>query len=146
MIDPQQASTAWKQLVEMCNKIQDPMLKKSYLAAFKQRAIEEWGFCPDTTGIKPKEYTADDLPPMERMLYDKIQVAMDYGVWEKDEQLEQENIRHLKCLIDKGWTFRDLPEEHQNATIYELYLKALDMWLEEQILAIKTLDNPAAVW
>lgn len=145
MIDPQQASQSWKFLVESCNKIQDPTLRKSYLAAFKQRALEEWGFCPDDTGIKPKEYTADDLPPLERLMYDKLQMAMEYGVWERDEQLEQENIRYMKSLIDKGWTFWDLPEDQQNDTTRELYFKALDLWIDEQASALKSLDNPQAV-
>ena len=79
------------------------------------------------------------------MIYDKLQMALEYGVWERDEQLEQENIRYMKHLIDKGWTFWDLPEDQQNDTTKELYFKALDLWIEEQTLAIKTLDTPQAV-
>lgn len=141
MIDPTQASSAWKFLQDQCNKIQDPILRNSYLATFKQKAIEEWGFCPDNTGIKPKEYTADDLPPLERFMYDKLQSALEYGVWERDEALEQENLRAMKNLIDKGWTYWDLPPEQQNDTTYELYSKALELWTDELVEAYKTVGG-----
>lgn len=141
MINPQEASRAWKYLTDSCDKIQDPVLRQSYLAVFKQRAIQEWGFCPDNTNIKPKEYTENDLPPLERFMYDKLQSALEYGVWERDEELEKENLRYMKYLIDKGYTFWDLPKEHQNDTIKELYFKALDFWTDEQVEALKSIGQ-----
>ena len=140
-VDPVSTAQSWKYIVESCNRIQDPTLRRSYLAVLKQRAIEEWGYCPDDTGIRAKEYSADDLPPLERFMYDKLQAAKDYGVWERDEELEKENLAFMKNWIDQGYTFWDLPPEQQNDTTRELYFKALKKWTDEQKIAIKTLDN-----
>ena len=136
MLDPMEATRRWKTLLQMLNKISDPMLKESMLAMFRSRAIEDWGFCPDNSG-KVKPYDASMLPPMQSLIYEKLQSCKDYGVWEQDPELDKACLNKMLNLIDRGYTYFDLPDYLQCPTILDLYLKALDIWVEQQEKILK---------
>lgn len=135
MLDPFEATKRWKKLMEYVNKIQDPVLRESFIAMYQERAIKEWGFCPDKTEHQKKKENVV-LEPWQQEMHDKLQMALEYGVWGKDEQIEKEAKARMRLFIERGGTFDDLPEDLQNQHIAVLYLDTMiEMikYLEEQL-------------
>ena len=132
MLDPQEATRRWKTLRATLNSIKDPILRESFLAEYKERAEKEWGFCPDKS-VKSKEYTADMLPPLESLIYAKIQSCKDYGVWEKDEELDRLTFNKMKLFVESGYSYSDLPEHLQCKLMFNLYLDALNSCVDDAI-------------
>ena len=129
MIDPMIASQMWKKIVEYTNKIQDKILRESFLAVYQQRAIEEWGYCPDKTEYKKQEVKIED--PLILEYLDKVKVCIEYGVFVKDEKVEKEALARMRNYIRKGGKYSDLPSDLQNDIIKGLYLDAMIKELDE---------------
>lgn len=138
MIDPMIASQMWKQIVEYTNKIQDKILRESILAVYQQRAIAEWGYCPDKTEYKKQEVKIEDPLVLEYM--DKIKDCIEYGVFVKDEQVEKESVARMRDYIRRGGKYGDLPRDLQNETIKNLYLEAMIKEIDEIGEEIKNLS------
>ena len=56
----QEQVRAWKQLKEMVAKVEDPTLRNAMMAEFRNRAINEWGYCPDD-----RNATRRDVPALD---------------------------------------------------------------------------------
>ena len=121
MLDPYEATVRWKKIAESVSKIKDPILQESFLAIYKERAIKEWGFCPDKKNYTKKEEKIV-LEPWQQEIYDKLKLAKEYGVWEKDKKTEAEFRIRMKDYITKGGKFSDLPQELQNKYTLDIYL------------------------
>ena len=53
---PQEKAQAWKNLKQMVSKVVDPTLRTMMMAEFRQRAIADWGFDPETSApTNPKQ-------------------------------------------------------------------------------------------
>lgn len=122
MIDAFTAATRWKKITEYTNRIKDPVLKESILAEYQQRAIQEWGFCPDKSNYKPQKI---ELDPWQEQFLKKIKAGMEYGVFIKDEQTFKEARIRMADFIEKGGKFTDLPEDLQNIHIAKLYMDVM---------------------
>lgn len=122
MIDAFTAATRWKKIIEYTNRIKDPVLKESVLAEYQQRAIQEWGFCPDKNNYKPQKI---ELDPWQEQFLKKIKACMEYGVFIKDEQTFKEAHSRMDNFIEKGGKFSDLPEDLQNEHIAKLYVDVM---------------------
>ena len=131
-ISPFEAATRWKKIQEFTSRIIDPVLKESILAEYQQRAIEEWGFCPDTKKYKRKK---QELEPWQEAFLKKIKSAVEYGVFVVDEQVEKEARARMKQFIEQGNKFSDLPPDLQTTSMCQLYfdvlLKEIRYWKEQ---------------
>lgn len=135
MIDAFEAARRWKKLKIEIDKIKDSILKESILAEYQQRAIQEWGFCPEN-----KRYTQRkiELLPWEEVFLKKIKSCLEYGVFIVDEEVEKEARARMRDYISKGGMYSDLPEFLQNKAISDLYH---DVLIEEIDLCIKSLES-----
>ena len=124
MLDPYEATNRWKKIVESVSRIQDPILQESFLATYKERAIREWGFCPDKKNYTKKEEKIV-LEPWQQEIHDKLKTAKEYGVWELDEKTQAEFKSRMRDFVVKGGKFSDLPPELQNKHILNGYLDAI---------------------
>ena len=128
-LSPLEAATRWKKIQEFTNKITDPVLRESILAEYQQRAIDEWGFCPDG---KEHKASKPELDPWQEAFLAKIKSAVEYGVFVVDEPTEKEAKARMRDFIEKGGKFSDLPEDLQNQHIAVLYmdtmLELIDIW------------------
>lgn len=131
-ISPFEAACRWKKIQEYTNKITDPILKESILAEYQQRAIDEWGFCPDNKQYKAKK---PDLEPWAEAFLEKVKKAVEYGVFKVDEQVEKEARTRMRMFIEKGGRYSDLPEYLQTPDISVLYtdtmIELIKYWKEQ---------------
>lgn len=121
-ISPFEAASRWKKIKEYTNKITDPILRESVLADFQQRAIDEWGFCPDNNQYKAKK---PDLEPWVEAFLEKVKKAVEYGVFKVDEQVEKEARARMRVFVERGGDYTDLPEYLQTPDIAMLYMDAM---------------------
>lgn len=142
MLDPMVATTRWKWLKSQVDKIQDPLLRNAFMADFQNRAIREWGYCPENKKFVAEPVEIEPvLTPAQQEFLDKVRVAIEYGVYNKDEKLERETFARMKMFIDEGHTFYDLPEELQTKGMRELYDRAFDGWLADIDEVIKSIKK-----
>lgn len=132
MLDPYEATSRWKKILESVSRIQDPILQESFLAIYKERAIKEWGFCPDKKNYTKKEEKIV-LEPWQEEILKKLKTAKEYGVWEKDEKIQVEFKSRMRDFVVSGGKFSDLPPELQNKTILEAYLDATILEMQDCI-------------
>jgi hypothetical protein len=122
MIDPFVASSRWKMIKSSLDRIQDPILRESILENYRQRAEEDWGFCP---GGKPVKKQTIQLDEYEQNLLKRIKTGKEYGVFQQNEDVMTEFKIRMKDFITKGGKFSDLPKELQNEHILKAYLDAI---------------------
>lgn len=130
MLDPFEASIRWKKIKEFTDKILDPVLKSSVLETYKQRAIDEWGYCPDGKPVKKQTIQLDEY---ENNLLKRIKAGKEYGVFVPDKSVNTEFRVKMRDYITKGGKFSDLPKELQNKHILRGYLNAIYGEMEDCI-------------
>lgn len=117
---------AWKLIQNHLEKIQDTTFRNILLAIFCRRAIQEWGFDPETGDVaKDSDVKLDDW---EKEFLQAINDAMAYGVNPRTE--EQKATRHLALsamtdFIRHGGTLTQIPQEILTQNIIDLYFEAL---------------------
>ena len=82
---PQEKAQAWKNLKQMVSKVFDPTLRTMMMAEFRQRAIADWGFDPETS--VPTKSQQVELDDWEKALVQDIKDYKDYGMVQ-ETQLE----------------------------------------------------------
>lgn len=125
----QEQVRAWKQLKEMVAKVEDPTLRNAMMAEFRNRAINEWGYDPET-GRLPKE---DELllTDWERDLLDDIKKAQAFGLdinYVRKDKLEAERKeleKNMYFFIKDGGSLTDIPPEVRTDTMVDAYLRVL---------------------
>lgn len=125
MLNPYEASIRWKKILESVNRIQDPILRESFLAIYKERAIKEWRYCPDKKNYAKKEENIV-LEPWQQEILKKLKLAKEYGVWIKDETTEKGFCIAMLDFVRSGGQLNDIPERLQSPSITKGYLKALE--------------------
>lgn len=128
----QEKAVAWKQIESICNKIIDPVLKKSILGELAGRAKQEWGFCPSEKNIK----ISVRLEEWEQSLLDSIKISEQYGVMilqdeEYSKMIHNDNIKWMLEYIRRGGDYRDLPDDVKNEYTLKIYNQALLNYGEE---------------
>lgn len=121
---------AWKWLKAELKRIVDPVLKKALIAEFRKRALDSWGYNPDTAFIK-KQIATVDLDDWEKEFVADIAKAQQYEVdtrAEKRKQTQTEFKARMRYFVIHGGKFSDLPEDLQNEHILRGYL---DVMFEE---------------
>lgn len=119
-------TVAWKWLKEQIKNIKDDVLRNSIMAEFRKRAMEEWGYNPDT-GRLPKEQKII-FDEWEQELVKDIEKAEQYMLDTRKEKRQQTTIEfknRMRDFITKGGKFSDLPKELQNEHILKGYLDVI---------------------
>lgn len=122
----QEQVRAWKQLKEMVAKVEDPTLRNAMMAEFRNRAINEWGYCPDDRNAARKDIPA--LDSWERDLLDDIKKAQTFGVdtrAKKREAERKELEKNMYFFVKDGGALTDIPPEIRTDTVVDAYLRAV---------------------
>lgn len=122
----QEQVRAWKQLKEMVAKVEDPTLRNAMMAEFRNRAINEWGYCPDDRNATRKDIPA--LDSWERDLLDDVKKTQTFGVdtrAEKHETERKELEKNMYFFIKDGGSLADIPPEIRTDTVVDAYLRVL---------------------
>lgn len=137
-LSPLEAATRWKKIKEFTNRITDQLLRESILAEYQQRAIDEWGFCPDS---KEHKQTKVELDPWQEAFLAKIKSTVEYGVFVVDEQVAKEAKARMRMFIEKGGNYSDLPKDLQNKHISVLYIETLVEMIKENEKELENLNK-----
>lgn len=122
----QNYAQAWKFLKEQTSKVTDPILRNVMMAEFRKRAMNEWGFDPETSNLS--QGTSDNLTPWQKEFADDIQDTVSYGIDTREEKRKKtldETCAYMQQFVNDGHTLSDIPEELRTPFITDLYLKCL---------------------
>lgn len=117
---------AWKQLKEWVSWIQDPLLRNAMMAEFRNRAINEWGYCPDD-----RNSTRSDKPALdewERDFMNGLESYQEFGVDTRTAEREQETKEaraRMRMFVEEGGSLSKIPENIRTPFITKLYYEAL---------------------
>lgn len=117
---------AWKLILNHLEKIQDTTFRNILLATFRRRAIQEWGFDPETSYIaKDSDVKLDDW---EKEFLLAINDAAAYGINPRTEEQKATKALALASMTDfirHGGTLTQIPEDILTQNIIDLYFEAL---------------------
>ena len=126
----QQKSAGWKWLKAQVDRVQDPVLKTAMMAEFRKRAINEWGYDPETGRMPdPKAVILDDW---EKELIEDIRTSEMFEIdvrLKKREYERKELEREMYFFIRNGGRIMDIPDDIRTTFIVQTYLKILDKFL-----------------
>lgn len=120
-----QYAQAWKFLKQQLARVQDPILRNTMLAEFRQRALSEWGFDPDNGKLAQDEDIV--LTDWEQDLLQDIERFQTYGIKNKARMkaVEAEAIENMRQFIRDGGSLADIPADIRSPHIDELYYECL---------------------
>lgn len=120
-----QYAQAWKFLKQQLARVQDPILRNTMLAEFRQRALSEWGFDPDNGKLAQDEDIV--LTDWEQDLLQDIERFQTYGIKNKARMkaVEAEAIENMRQFIRNGGSLADIPADIRSPHIDELYYECL---------------------
>lgn len=134
MINAKQAAKAWKFLMACTEKVKDPVLASAMREEFRQRALREWGWCPEKT---EEQVLLDEW---EEQFTKDIKDTIDYDVDVREKQREQE-IKETKArmymMIEEGKTYWDIPQEIQSDFLRKLWIEVENVWLANNLENVK---------
>lgn len=140
MINAKQAAKAWKFLMACCDKVKDPVLASAMREEFRQRALREWGWCPEKT---QEQVLLDEW---EEQFARDVKDTIDYDVDVRKEQREQE-IKETKArmymMIEEGKTYWDIPQDIQSDFLRKLWVEVENDWLANNLENVKNLAQGA---
>lgn len=129
---------AWKWLKEQMKLVRDETLRNAMMAEFRKKAMEEWGYNPDTGRLaKEQPVVLDDW---EKEFVEDIRKTEMYELdvrEQKRKETEKEARARMYEFIDKGGMFSDLPKDLQGEHIKKLYLEVLKEWLDNNLEILK---------
>lgn len=117
---------AWKWLEKQLSLVGDKVLRNSMMAELKKKALEEWGYFPNSGMLAKKEPVV--LDDWEKEFVEDIKKHLEYEVDTrkgKREKTEKEARVRMLDFIRSGGRYSDLPEDLQNETIRDLYFDVL---------------------
>ena len=122
----QNYAQAWKFLKEQTAKVRDPLLRNAMMAEFRTRALNEWGFDPETGDLPTiNDVKKDDW---EEEFVEDMAVAEKFNIDTREEKRKKTLDETCACMqqfINNGHTLVDIPEELRTPFITNLYLKCL---------------------
>ena len=122
----QNYAQAWKFLKEQTAKVRDPLLRNAMMAEFRKRALNEWGFDPETGDLPTiNDVKKDDW---EEEFVEDMAVAEKFNIDTREEKRKKTLDETCACMqqfINNGHTLVDIPEELRTPFITNLYLKCL---------------------
>lgn len=137
-----QHAQAWKFLRLQVSKVQDPILRNSMMADIRLRALNEWGFDPDSGRLA----TDDDvvLSDWEKDFVADIQSTAQYELdvrGEKRDAVLREARGRMRLFIENGGTLADIPADVRTPFIQQLFYDALLAYDDELMEAYDDVSN-----
>lgn len=126
-LTPSQQAQAWKQLKSMVAKVEDPTLRNTMMAEFRNRAINEWGYCPDNKYSIAKKDTVE-LDDWEKELLKDIQKSelFELDTRAKKREAERKELeKNMYFFVKDGGSLADIPSEIRTDTVVDAYLRVL---------------------
>lgn len=122
----QNYAQAWKFLKEQTAKIQDPILRNSMMAEFRKRALNEWGFDPESGDLP----TINDIKTdeWEKDFLEDLQIAQKFNIDTREEKRKKTLDETRACMqhfISHGGRLSDIPDDILTPDIRELYYREL---------------------
>lgn len=131
----QNYAQAWKFLKEQTAKVRDPILRNVMIAGFRKRALNEWGFDPETTNISTDSDVS--LTDWEQDFVQDIQDTISYGIDTREEKRKKtldETVANMRQFVSLGGKLSDIPDDIRTPYIEKLYTDALlrecDEWCQ----------------
>lgn len=124
----------WNKLKQYIGQIRDDKARKLYYKTLLIKATESYGFDPEKAKVKPQKPSDGVLDDWEKELVEDIKKAEVFQVdtrKNKRVQTHKEALARAKLFIERGGSYKDIPEELQNDTIKSLYLEAMESILDE---------------
>lgn len=130
----QQQVQAWKFLKQQVAKVKDPMLRRAMMTEFRQRALRDWGYCPEDGSVAQKSDVV--LNNWEQDFFKGVKGAADFGVDPRKEKREAE-LHEARCrmrqFVENGGCLMDIPEEIRTPFITDLFYEAVH-WYGDQLM------------
>jgi hypothetical protein len=145
-MNAQNYAQAWKFLKEQTANVSDPLLRNAMMAEFRKRALNEWGFDPET-GDLPKidDVKKDDW---EEEFMEDMAVAEKFNIdtrEDKREETEKETRTRMRQMICNGETLDDIPVDIRTPHIEKLFLEEMINYAEELIKCADDLTRPMEI-
>lgn len=142
----QNYAQAWKFLKEQTAKIQDPILRNSMMAEFRKRALNEWGFDPESGDLP----TINDIKTdeWEKDFLEDLQIAQKFNIDTREEKRKKEETElrgNLRLMIINGETLADIPDDIRAPHIEKIYLEELYKYGDELCKCADDLTKPMEV-
>lgn len=123
---PSGYSTTWKNIVSLCNKIPDPILRRSFIESYRLKAIDEWGFNPDGGIVTEKQ--KDPIEQIAEYLFEctvyEVKRADRFELDTLPDQEAQEYIeKEMREFIKSGSTYDELSDKLVGNFTRKLYDK-----------------------
>lgn len=128
---------AWKFLQAQVAKVKDPVLRNAMMAEFRKRALNEWGFDPDSGRLATKDDAV--LDAWEQELADDISEYALYGVdtrVEKRKATAKEARARMMDFVSKGGSLSDIPADVRSSTIVRLYFDCVFAQIDQLVEAL----------
>lgn len=124
MLDPMVAAQRWKTLMSMVKNVRDPILRECMVNEFRIRAKNEWGYCPDGAEARAEEIKPET--PAQVAIHEKIKSCVEYGVWERDPDLDREFMASMMAYVRDGGTLEDIPAHIRCESVDRAYRECRD--------------------
>lgn len=142
----QNYAQAWKFLKEQTARVRDPILRNVMIAEFRKRALNEWGFDPETTNISTDSDIS--LTDWEQDFVQDIQDTISYGLDVREEKRKKEETElrgNLRLMIINGETLADIPDDIRTPHIEKIYLEELYKYGDELCKCADDLTRPMEI-
>ena len=145
-MNAQNYAQAWKFLKEQTANVSDPLLRNAMMAEFRKRALNEWGFDPET-GDLPKidDVKKDDW---EEEFMEDMAVAEKFNIDTREDKREKEETElrgNLRLMIINGGTLADIPDDIRTPHIEKIYLEELYKYGDELCKCADDLTKPMEI-
>ena len=120
MMNPEEKARRWRWLESLIDKIQDPVLRNSYLYELSERAKRDWGYCPSNRKIEEPELVLEDW---EQEFLEEVKIAAEYGV--APNEPSKGAWFSMMDFIRHGGELSDIPDDIRSDTIDKLYTECL---------------------
>lgn len=128
---------AWKFLQSQLARVKDPVLRNAMLAEFRKRALNEWGFDPDSGRLATKDDVV--LDAWEQEMADDISEYALYGVdtrVEKRKATAKEAHARMMDFVSKGGSLSDIPADIRCKSIDHLYFDCVFEQMDQLVEAL----------
>lgn len=121
-----QRVAAWNALIKHLDDVIDPTLRNAIKAEYIKRAINEWGYNPET-GELPKDNEIE-LDGWEKEFLQDIKDSATYQIDTRKEKRKKEakELRlNMYQFIKSGGTLSEIPPSIRSDYIVKIYLEEL---------------------
>ena len=136
---PTKCVKAWKFLMDCCDKVKDPVLASAMREEFRQRALREWGWCPEA----PTRVKQVPLEDWEEEFVRGVKAAQTFGVIPDGFSKIKETKARMYMMMEEGKTYWDIPQDIQSDFLRKLWIEVENDWLANNLANVKNSPQDA---